>query len=77
MSGLPYPRQPCIIIGMAKAEFKVHLRDDRTGRKSFTLVNATDANTARKVAESHHAAGNRHGNRAKTVTSVEETGRRF
>lgn len=60
-----------------KDEYKVHMRDDHTGRKSFTLANAASEGEARKAAEKHHAAGNEHGNRPKTVTSVEKTGRSF
>jgi hypothetical protein len=58
-------------------EYKVHMKDEKTGRRSFTLANAASEDEARKAAEKHHAAGNEHGNRAKTVTSVEKTGRSF
>jgi hypothetical protein len=53
-------------------EYKVNMKDER-GRKSFTLANATSEAEARAMAERHH--GN--GDRPKTVTSVEKTGRSF
>ena len=58
---------------MAKRnEYKVHMRD-RRGRKSFTLVNATSADEAERVAESRHSGGDQ----PKTIVGSEKTGRAF
>lgn len=55
-----------------KDEYRVNMKDPR-GRRSFTLVNASSEAEARKMAEKHHG----HGDRPKTVTSVEKTGRSY
>ena len=58
---------------MAKRdEYKVHMRD-RRGRKSFTLVNATSADEAERVAESQHSGGDQ----PKEIVRSEKTGRTF
>ena len=62
---------------MAKHEYKVHMQDQKTHRRSFTLVNAKSEGQARAEAHRHHGEGNAHGNRPKTITRVEKTGRTF
>ena len=57
---------------MKHDEYKVHLRDPR-GRKSFTLVNATSAEEAERVAESRHSGEDQ----PKTIVDSEKTGRSF
>jgi hypothetical protein len=63
---------------MAKRdEYKVTMRDQKTHDRSFTLVNAENEGKARSEAHKHHGEGNEHGNRAKTITGAEKTGRSF
>lgn len=54
-------------------EYKVHLKD-RRGRRSFTLVNATSADEAERVAASRHSWDP---DNPKTVIGSEKTGRSF
>jgi hypothetical protein len=56
-------------------EYKVSMKDARTGHKSFTLVNASSEDEARKVAEKHHGHDNSHGTRPQVIVSIEKRGR--